>query len=128
MSAKHTPGPWSAIYPEERVFYAGTDITSYDVVSEKTRLQLREEGRAHYDRVHEDVANVAIVSTHFWRDMSDEEAKANACLIASAPELLDALQWLVDLMPDPELDRDPVQREFVIKAKAVILKATGGKA
>ena len=95
MSAKHTPGPWSAIYPEERVFYAGTDITSYDVVSEKTRLQLREEGRAHYDRVHEDVANVAIVSTHFWRDMSDEEAKANACLIAAAPELLEALTEIV---------------------------------
>ena len=52
----------------------------------------------------------------------------NARLIAAAPDLLDALQWLVDLMPDPELDIDTVQREQVIKAKAVIAKATGGQA
>lgn len=124
MSAKHTPGPWSAIYPEDRVFYEGTDITSYDVVSEKTRLQLRAEGREHYDRVHEDVANVAIVSTHFWRDMSDEEAKANACLIASAPELLEALIELADCGAEAWGEDRPCVRI----ARDAIAKATGGKA
>lgn len=54
----------------------------------------------------------------------DDRMWANARLIAAAPELLDALQWLVDLMPDPELDIDTVQREQVIKAKAAIAKAT----
>lgn len=121
MSAKHTPGPWSAIYPEERVFYEGTDITSYDVVSEKTRLQLREEGRAHYGRFHEDVANVAIVSTHFWRDMSDEEAKANARLIAAAPELLEALK---NILTSVDFGTAAVLEPLVVEARAAIAKAT----
>ena len=42
--------------------------------------------------------NVSIVGMHFWRDMNDEEAKANARLIAAAPDLLEACQtfseWL----------------------------------
>lgn len=51
--------------------------------------------------------------------------EANARLIAAAPDLLDALEWLVALLPDPELDADNVQRGLVRKAIAAIAKATG---
>jgi hypothetical protein len=48
---------------------------------------------------------------------------ADKNLIAAARELLDALQGLVALLPDPELDADEVQREYVLVAKAAIAKA-----
>jgi hypothetical protein len=53
------------------------------------------------------------------------EKVANASLIAAAPEMLEALLDLVALLPDPELDVDAVQREYVLAARAVIAKATG---
>lgn len=54
-----------------------------------------------------------------------EVSMANARLIAAAPELLDALEWLIALMPDPHLDPDQVQAEYVRKAIEVVAKATG---
>jgi hypothetical protein len=122
--SKHTPGPWVALFPEKRQFHEGTDITMYEVMSEKTRKQLRDEGRDHYDKHHEDVANVSIVSSHFWRDMDDEEAKANARLIAAAPELLEALHAMyVALYID-----GCAQPKHMEAARAAIAKATGGEA
>ena len=56
------------------------------------------------------------------------ERPTNARLIAAAPDMLDSLLDLVALLPDPELDNDSLQREFVIKARAAIVKATGGAA
>ena len=116
--AKHTRGPWVAIFQEHRQKHEGTDITMYEVMTEKTRKQLREEGLDHYDRRHEDVANVSIVSNHFWRDMSDDEAKANARLIAAAPDLLAAL---IDVVGDDE----SLQNPWRVAARAAIAKATG---
>jgi hypothetical protein len=52
----------------------------------------------------------------------------NARLMAAAPDMLNALLDLVALLPDPELDADEVQREYVLAAKAAIAKATGGEA
>lgn len=102
MSAKHTPGPWR--------FYTEPQPNGCPIVGNGRGLML-----------------AMLAHSVNYPDQRDE-ANANARLIAAAPELLDALQWLVDLMPDPELDIDTVQREQVIKAKAVIAKATGGKA
>ena len=118
--AKHTPGPWVAIFPEHRQKHEGSDIAMYEVMTEKTRKQLREEGLDHYDRRHEDVANVSIVSNHFWRDMNDDEAKANARLIAAAPDLLAAL---IDVVGDDE----SLQNPWRVAARAAIAKATGGE-
>lgn len=50
---------------------------------------------------------------------------ANAHLVAAAPDLLDALEWLVALLPDPDLDRDTIQRRHVMAARAAIAKAKG---
>ena len=124
--AKHTPGPWVAIFPEHRQKHEGSDITMYEVMSEKTRKQLREEGLDHYDRRHEDVANVSIVSHHFWRDMNDDEAKANARLIAAAPELLESLQGVLKIErgTSGRIIIEGWQEEVV---RAAIAKATGGE-
>lgn len=119
--SKHTPGPWIAIFPEARCFHEGSDITSFDVMTEKTRAQFRAEGRDHYERRHEDVANVGIVSCQFWRDLKDEEAKANARLIAAAPELLEALALCLHAVALAGWDGD----HCAIKARAAIAKATG---
>ena len=121
MSTQHTPGPWVAIYPKARNFHDGNDITSYAVMSEKTRRQLREEGREHYDRSNEDVNNVGIVSYQFWRDMKDDEAKANARLIAAAPELLEELKRVREVIAEADQD-------LLNGIDAVIAKATGSAA
>jgi len=121
-NSQHTPGPWVAIFPESRRYHEGADITSYEVMTEKTRAQMREEGRDHYERRHEDVANVGIVSCHFWRDMKDEEAKANARLIAAAPELLEALIDVSNQARHSDYDW-PVELSRAVSA--AITKATG---
>lgn len=95
MNAKHTPGPWEHIGKGDIM---GKEDNGYGL------------GYVH-------------VCSVFHRTVRSR-TNANARLIAAAPELLEALQWLVDLMPDPELDIDTVQREQVIKAKAAIAKAT----
>lgn len=97
----HTPGPWVAICPEARHFHEDTDITQYEILSDKTRGQLREEGHGHYRKDHDKVDNVQVCS-QFWRDMSVEEAQANARLIAAAPDLLAALEkvWSEGVIPD----------------------------
>ena len=108
MKTQHTPGPWT--------IHADTDgwplVMSGGVAG----------------RIVANVNPQSCPDESSAPEFVEMPCEANARLIAAAPELLDALQWLVDLMPDPELDSDPVQREQVIKAKVAIAKATGGKA
>jgi hypothetical protein len=131
MSAKHTPGPWVAIFPESRVFHESADITHYDVMTEKTRDQLLGEGLVHYCDDPHSVDNVSIVSCHFWRDMLDEEAKANARLIAAAPDLLQALKFITEDVCDRfdmnDSSTNPGMKLAVKLARAAIAKATGEK-
>lgn len=55
-----------------------------------------------------------------------EESKANASLIAAAPDLLEALRELLNA-PDPDEVEDATPRfRAVMKAHAAIAKATGG--
>lgn len=119
---KHTPGPWVALFPESRRHNEGVDVTYFQVLTQKTRAQFRAEGRDHYDRYGEDVANVNIVSNQFWWHMTDDEAKANACLIAAAPELLEALERCFDLMNNG----GTWSLEDQAAARAAIAKAKGG--
>ena len=52
------------------------------------------------------------------------QQKANAQLIAASPELLEALQSLIDM--DIAYQRGPKVSDAVDKARAAIAKATGG--
>jgi hypothetical protein len=120
--SKHTPGPWVALFPEARRYYEGVDVTNFEVLTQKTRAQFRAEGLDHYDRSNEDVANVSIVSNQFWWDMTDDEAKANARLIAAAPELLEALEKALN---ESGCDGDQCGTEWHELARAAIAKAKG---
>ena len=117
----HTPGPWEALFPESRRHNEGVDVTYFQVLTQKTKAQLRAEGRDHYNRHHEDVANVSIVSNQFWWDMTDDEAMANARVIAAAPELLEACESLLRFA---ERDRLPTD-VAVNAARTAIAKAKG---
>lgn len=97
MSAKHTPGPWE---------YSHDNGDEFRLIG---------------------AGGITVVGGCgcCGSPSMDGNPEADARLIAAAPELLDALEWLVALLPDPELDTDEVQRERVTKARAVITKATG---
>jgi hypothetical protein len=59
-------------------------------------------------------------------DVTTEESKANARLIAAAPDLLNALRTLVSHFDDSRHDFDPCARaEAVGLARAAISNATG---
>jgi citrate lyase beta subunit len=124
--SKHTPGPWAAICPKERHFYEGRDITSFCVMSEKTRGQLREEGHIHYREDREKVDNISLCGYVWWADMTDSEAIANAHLIAAAPELLEALKAFVADWCD-ETGMSSPSHESVRFAQAAIAKAEGAQ-
>jgi hypothetical protein len=94
MTAKFTKGPWVAIFPEQRMLVGESkehDITSYEVMSAKTRGELIGEGAVHYRKDVHNVDNISVAQA-YWRDMADEEAKANAALIACAPEMYEMLE------------------------------------
>ncbi len=99
MSLKHTQGPWK-FFPR---LTASENHKGFRIVG----------GRASW-----------LLADVMPLDSAGEEGEANARLMAAATELLDALEDLVALLPDPELDNDDVQKALVLKAKAAIAKAT----
>jgi hypothetical protein len=106
---KHTPGPWFTL------------DTGLDVYTEYPQND------ADYLPRRRHLA--AAITTHQF----DQEARANARLIAAAPELLQSLQAIVDEMCN--LNNPPVTGcdkvsfavavELGLKAKAAIAKAKG---
>jgi len=117
MSAAFTPGPWTA----ERV---------YVTRNEPDMRVTAQDGHRHVADVgySDDPKN-----TIFTRDV--EEMRANAFLIAAAPELLAALQEAREtlaMLTDPErIQQSRVQIAWAqavaaeAKARAAIAKATG---
>lgn len=103
MTHKHTPAPWKV----HKVEWQG----NYN----------------KYLDVGPDLRTVVSVLGKFEAEDVGEEARANAHLIAAAPELLEALEntlWLLEkTLDDPSRLNDQVA---YINAKAVISKA-GGK-
>jgi hypothetical protein len=73
------------------------DITCYEVMSAKTRGELTGEGATHYRKDVHCVDNISVAHA-YWRDMADEEAKANAALIACAPEMYEMLNDISDIL------------------------------
>ena len=101
--SNHTPGPWSVFEPKSQfVCYEGGDSPA-TIVS----------GGVH-------IATMPGVRTLGL----SETARSNARLIASAPELLRALEWIVDDWERVTNRTLPDDHE----AKAAIAKAKGGAA
>lgn len=94
MSAKHTPGEW----------------------------ELRHE--RHLGKTTH-VVKIGTASVYFNRGIgqTEEEAVANGKLIASAPELLAALEALLEQADLGEVDEET--KPIVDQARAAIRKATG---
>ena len=95
--SKHTLGPWevSEGYPSD-IWHVDMPSRGYSVV---------------VSRAEED-----------W-DMAVEEVQANARLIAAAPDLLDALENMIDACEHWEDQDDPV----LVAARGAIAKAQGGE-
>ena len=55
--------------------------------------------------------------------LPEQENRANARLIAKAPELADALAWALEQLDD---DLDPDHQQAFAHARAVLAQATGG--
>lgn len=109
MGVGHTPGPWKAINGKHS--YADGTGTS----------EWRVEGGENEFVLAAIIGDVADVRKH---------AKANARLIAAAPDLLALLEEAVDALADgieTESEYEPEHsrfaRKFVVKARALITKA-----
>lgn len=102
MTAAHTPGPWKL--DNEPAFHRNR-VWTQDM---RPIVNLCSMGTAPAD--------------------IDPEAQANACLIAAAPELLEALEgfdnWFSSFNPECQYDR-MVGRKVIIAARTAIAKARG---
>ena len=98
----HTPGPW----------HMGVGNGEGSIFSDNGRTRLEMGGTTLYP-----IAQIG----RGWNEAEDE---ANARLIASAPEMLAALE---ELCADKYL-ADPINADRMGKAKAVIAKVKGGDA
>lgn len=110
QTAGHTAGPWvSETYVDE---YGVSVIASDDAtyISNPSRGQ---------------VCHIGVVAGASGG--APAQAKANARLIAAAPDLLDALRGLVDVVNQP--DTPPLAELFaaVADGQAAILRATGAQ-
>jgi hypothetical protein len=103
MNNKHTPGPW--IYDET--------------------WGLIHDARKSAQGPHESAAEICAI--HAGRTGKRDESKANARLIAAAPELLAALQTMVEqagcYMDDGEATKE--EMNAMDAARAAIAKAKG---
>lgn len=117
MKSTHTPGPWLVNYAEDRFDSKRSTIEivdgSYDSLN-------HEQGPLVLAKL-----NVIPFAPHM------DEPLANACLIASAPELLSALNRLIQSLPGDSNeypDSAAARQVFdsIAFARATISKATGG--
>ena len=97
---QHTPGPRAYIVPDGHVVRHPQINSDYGPVANATWL-----GENKLDQL-----------------------KANARLIAAAPELLDALEMCTKAMASVLPDFNPYDQAAYEKARAAIAKATGGDA
>jgi hypothetical protein len=141
VQLQHTPGPWKIIDTTNPATVPTDPHLSY-IISESLTVVDYPEGAEHCRSVM--VAEVGSPHLFAWhnkngshRFLSDAEkitqneaAKANARLIAAAPELLAALRGLlrhcvtVDGVPDKGKGRTEEQQAAMDAARAAIAKAT----
>ena len=97
---KHTPGPW--ILDEESI-----DLLDFEL-------------ETHRIWINADGMHIGYVD-----GPRTEERKANARLIAAAPDLLEALKEIVKSLADQDDEGMIEHVDPMIKARAAIAKATG---
>lgn len=103
-NASHTPGPWD--------FDNYADHVSYFSDANKHK------DKGDYD-----------FRVEFPDDMPEDQAEANARLIAAAPQLLEALEHFFNIMHDYESSRRKGYVKLALdQARAAIGKAKGGAA
>ncbi|MDH1255074.1 hypothetical protein N5C67_20700 [Comamonas thiooxydans] len=107
--AKHTPGPWVVCIQDD-------DDKAFEIFAESQLVN----GRISAEKWDDAVARAGL---------NHKEFEANACLIATAPDLLEALRGLDEaycragtLLTREERTED---RKRLIAARAAIAKATG---
>lgn len=103
MSEKHTPGPWT--------------FSRWDQFGD-TRFYVAQAQGAPYTPNYSDVATLIAETVSGERVRIQE---ANARLIAAAPELLEALKYMLEVCPAINNQGE----EAHCKARAAIAKATG---
>jgi|688.fasta_scaffold00370_84 hypothetical protein len=108
MDAKHTPGPWFVL-----------------PLSTTMGAEAREPGSFSIG-TSEDAGKANILCSRFpWLECADE-MRANARLIAAAPELLKALRAIDDaFVDDSHVDADTPTGRAIIAARAAVSKAEG---
>lgn len=115
MESKHTPGPWKVIdWLQGKIAVRG---------SPKDPRQYRAD--TPQSRICEIFMNHQLGRNYSYTD----EDRANARLIAAAPELLDALEEFMEIMDVGYgfPDREKLVSLFSIKAKMAIAKVKGAK-
>jgi len=90
----HSPGPWTPVNPEE---------TTYSITHKYAWIVVGAEGCVPT------IARCALV------DAGPATVRANAYLIAAAPDLLDALEWIADNCKEWEIERAAIRA--IAKAK-----------
>ena len=103
MQTQHTPGPWYVFHSAYRGRFDDDGPGAFSIGDAPTARS----------------ANI-LCSRYEWPERA-EEMKANAHLMAAAPDLLESLRLMVDLV---ELVV-PFEGETLRRARAAIAKATG---
>jgi hypothetical protein len=124
--AKHTPGPWSVAINEDGSIETGRCF------ADQTTSIFSESGFGSVAAVIYKKSNILGDS----KTLEEQTFKANALLIAAAPELLEALQMALPYLQDLENENfedrnygifyDNKLATALSKAKLSITKATGG--
>lgn len=107
MESKHTPGPW--FVPE------GPYISGLSVEVQGNDAAVLCPGSGGARSYTNTICDVTWSGTDEW--------EANARLIAAAPDLLDALDAMLDCYGEYEID--PFQAPVIHQARAAIAKARG---
>jgi hypothetical protein len=112
--AKHTPGPWKA--DVDGPFTLGGDTVSVEAITEDGKLVRRE------------ICTLLIDTEEDEDSPEAEEDKANARLIAAAPDLLAACQNFLALYGECDMQPEDECHKLRVMMDRAIAKAEGKEA
>ena len=121
---KFTKGPWSVsqTYIEES---SVLDSHGFNIANVEMSATLDD-----WRRKHPKVAHRSNKEGVTYRELSEEEVRANAHLIAAAPQLYEALKAFMDAVAVPKSDREAEMnaiKHAYERGRAALSAALGGK-